>query len=447
MDEMLIRTLHVAGTLTFGGVASLLNLTVAQLDSFLQPLLKSNLLAITDDGLLALGTRGVAAMARASGEPPRLTRIEEATETFSVDLVDCRFCVFPNDRRPHFGAITTDPPAGQSRADVKAVVEQALLNDYFAHSEYLNEFGYRRAEPREIEYVVDVDEGRGRTVDLNVRCTLDENGTPRLEFPDLQTEQQRHARRNTLEKVRATFERLREACTAESRKLFRDLLEPLMPRRESSDRLDEYWGEESIHCLGRLESRDGVSALRLVNRFLSRLSLLKGDEKRSAEWLVVLASAGTDRSAGRDYAELVRTISNRIKSRSAQTKLILISGGDAALENFGALAKFVDAFVATSTPDIRLCGLDGIFVAGEFAYIAVADDLKAGSTVSAQRSVVTASPEYARDIATRIFGGPAFGQISTRQYIEQPAWDSLLEKLRERSKSGEARVLRLKPKS
>lgn len=446
MDELLIRVLHAAGSLSMGAVASLLRLTVVQLESFLEPLLRSNLLTMTNEGLIALGARGVAAMSYAAGEPPKLTKVEEGSEVFRIDLIDSSFCVTPKDRRPFLDSIVIQPTVGIGRDGVRATAAKLLMEDYAQHGQYLFDHGYRYSPPKEVEYVIDIDEGRGTKSDVNVQVRLDDSGRGYLRFSDLHSGEQLQLRRQTVERIGGICGKLGAGSSTQSRKLFASLADAArdgVSDGASVDAGDECWRDETIVCNGRLESRDSGSVLRLVDRVATRLSLLKGDQERFGDWVLVLGSKAEAFAKGRDYLQLLKATLERIKKRSARSKILLVLPEGLPVPNENSLmAKFFDG-IAVAGKDSELDGIDGLFVPNEMAYLAVISPGLDGG-VPSYRCITTSDSNTARQIARRIFSSPAFDSMTVVKGIDEAGWIALRSRLRIRADADEAKVLRLK---
>lgn len=179
---------------------------------------------------------------------------------------------------------------------------------------------------------------------------------------------------------------------------------------------------------------------------VSRLGLLKGDQERQADWVVILASGSIGFARGRDYYGLVKSTVAKIKRRSANTKVVVVVPEGANLAEREQLSKFSDAYVDFSVADRDIAGLDGIFVPGELAYVAIADAEGDGAPFPTQNTLLTIDADIVSEISRRIFSCAAFNQLHSARGMDEKEWNTLRRKLLARTVEAEARVLRLKPK-
>jgi hypothetical protein len=449
VDELVIRVVHAAGEISVASVGGLLRLTGAQLESFTEPMLRSGLLTFTDDGLLALGPQGRQAMRQASGEPPKLSRVEEATEQCSVDVFENAFSFKPSDRRLPARFLEVSPTESSDRAAIRERVRQRLLEDYFDHLQHLELYGLRASAPKQIEYVIDLDDGWGDRGQLSARIILDDRGMPTLEYPDLRSAEQLQKRRMMLGHVESALGALKALVPAASQQFFLDLARRASSELQKDDSLDairdrEYWLDDGVLVTGRLESRSRQTADGFVDRVMAESGLLRGGKERTIKWLVALFPEPDLFVAGRAYRAFLEGTIARLRRRSPKLKVVVVTPYSDTSRFEKTLGPLFNAHVSGYLGDQNLAGIDGLFIPDELAYIVCSDvaPVRGTSSLPRPRSVMTTRLDVVRELSGRVFGSPSLAKVKL-DGISAPEWHELSASLRRLTERREGRVLKL----
>lgn len=452
IDELVIRVIHAAGQVSVASVGGLLRLTGAQLESFTEPMLRSGLLTFTDDGMLALGTQGRQAMMQAAGEPPKLSRVEEATELCSVDVFDNAFSFKPSDRKLPARFLEVAPRECSDRAIIRDLVRQRLLEDYFDHLQYLELYGLRTSAPKQIEYVIDLDDGCGDRGILSIRVTLDERGMPTLDYPDIRSADQLQKRRLMLGCIEAALGDLKVAVPAESQLFFLDAVRRATSEVQLDTSLDairdrEYWVDDGVLVTGRLESRSRQTADEFVDRVIVESGLLRGGKERTIKWLVVLIPEPDLFIAGRAYRAFLEGAITRLRRRSPTLKVVAVSACSDTGRIDNTLGALFNARVSGYLDDRSLAAVDGLFIPNELAYIACSDiaPVQGNHFLPRPRSLMTTRLDAVREVSGRVFGSPSLAKVRL-DGISSAEWQELSTSLRKLTQRKEGRVLRLRKK-
>ena len=449
IDELVIRVVHAAGEISVASVGGLLRLTGAQLESFTEPMLRSGLLTFTDEGMLVLGPQGEQAMRQASGEPPRLSRVEEATEQCSVDLFENAFSFKPSDRRLPARFLEISPRESSDRAVIRERVRQRLLEDYFDHLQYLELYKLRASVPKQIEYVIDIDDGWGDRGQLSTRVTLDESGLPTLEYPDLRSADQLQNRRMMLAHVESSLIALKALVPAQSQQFFLDAARRASAELQQDDSLDairdrEYWLDDGALVTGRLESRSRLTADAFVDRVIVESGLLRGGKERTIDWLVALIPEPDLFVAGRAYRTFIEGTIARLRRRSPKLRVVAVTAYSDTSRFEKTLGPLFNAHVSGYLGDQNLAGLDGLFIPDELAYIVCSDiaPVRGNSPLPRPRSLMTTRLDAVRELSGRVFGSPSLAKVRL-DGISTPEWEELSTSLRKLTERRESRVLKL----
>lgn len=449
VDELVIRFVSAAGEISVASVGGLLRLTGAQLESFTEPMLRSGLLTFTDDGLLALGPQGRQAMMQASGEPPKISRVEEATEQCSVDVFENAFSFKPSDRRLPARFLEVAPMETSDRSVIRERVRQRLLDDYFDHLQYLELYGLRASAPKQIEYVIDLDDGWGDRGELSARITLDERGMPTLEYPDLRSAEQIQKRRMMLGHVEAALGALKASVPALSKQFFLDLARRASSELQQDDSLDairdrEYWVDDGVLVTGRLESRSRQTADGFVDRVIVESGLLRGGKERTVKWLVALIPEPDLFVAGRAYRAFVEGIIARLRRRSSKLRVVAVTAYSDTNRFEKTLGPLFNAHVSGYLGDQNLAGVDGLFIPDEMAYVVCSDiaPVRGNSPLPRPRCLMTTRLDAVRELTGRVFGSPSLAKVKL-DGISAAEWHELSGSLRRPTERREGRVLKL----
>lgn len=449
IDELVIRVVHAAGEISVSSIGGLLRLTGAQLESFTEPMLRSGLLTFTEEGLLALGPQGRQAMMQASGDPPKLSRVEEATEQCSVDVFENAFSFKPSDRRLPARLLEVSPKESCDRAEIRERVRERLLEDYFDHLQYLELYGLRASSPKQIEYVIDLDDGWGDHGQLSARITLDDRGMPSLEYPDLMSAEQLQKRRAMLAHVESALGALKASVPALSQQFFLDAARAASSELQQDASLDaardrEYWADDGVLLTGRLESRSRQTADGFVDRVIAESGLLRGDKERTIKWLVALIPEPDLFIAGRAYRAFLEGTIARLRRRSPQLKVIAVSACSDTRRLEKTLGPLFNARVSGYFSDQNLAGIDGLFIPDELAYLACSDVSPArGSTALPRpRSLITTGLDAVRELSRRVFRAPSLSKVKV-DGISESEWQEISASLRRLTERKESRVLKL----
>lgn len=449
IDELVIRVVHAAGEISVSSIGGLLRLTGAQLESFTEPMLRSGLLTFTEEGLLALGPQGRQAMMQASGDPPKLSRVEEATEQCSVDVFENAFSFKPSDRRLPARLLEVSPRESCDRAEIRERVRERLLEDYFDHLQYLELYGLRASSPKQIEYVIDLDDGWGDHGQLSARITLDHRGMPSLEYPDLMSAEQLQKRRAMLSQVESALGALKTSVPALSQQFFLDAARAASSELQQDASLDavrdrEYWTDDGVLLTGRLESRSRQTADGFVDRVIAESGLLRGDKERTIKWLVALIPEPDLFIAGRAYRAFLEGTITRLRRRSPQLKTIAVTAYSDTRRLEKTLGPLFNARVSGYFGDQNLAGIDGLFIPDELAYLVCSDVSPArGSTLLPRpRSVITTGLDAVRELSRRVFGAPSLSKVKL-DGISESEWQELSASLRRLTERKEGRLLKL----
>jgi hypothetical protein len=449
VDEFVIRVVHAAGEISVASVGGLLRLTGAQLESFTEPMLRSGLLTFTDDGLLALGPQGRQAMRQASGEPPKLSRVEEATEQCSVDVFENAFSFKPSDRRLPARLLEVLPAESSDRAAIRERVRQKLLEDYFDHLQYLELYGLRTSAPKQIEYVIDLDDGWGDRGQLSARITLDDQGMPTLEYPDLRSAEQLQKRRMMLGYVESALSTLKASVPALSQQFFLDVARRASSELQQDDSLDairdrEYWLDDGVLATGRLESRSRLTADGFVDRVIAESGLLRGGKERTITWLVALIPELDLFVAGRAYRAFLEGTIARFRRRSPKLRVVAVTPYSDTSHFEKTLRPLFNAHVSGYLGDQNLAGIDGLFIPDELAYVVCSDVAPVRGTTSLPRprSLMTTRLDAVRELSGRVFGSSSLAKVKL-DGISAPEWQELSASLRKLTERKQRRVLKL----
>lgn len=452
VDELVIRVVHAAGEISVASVGGLLRLTGAQLESFTEPMLRSGLLTFTDDGLLALGPQGRQAMMQAAGEPPKLSRVEEATEQCSVDVFENAFSFKPSDRRLPARFLEISPRESSDRAVIREQVRQRLLEDYFDHLQYLELYGLRASAPKQIEYIIDLDDGWGDRGQLSVRITLDDRGTPTLEYPDLRSAEQLQKRRMMLGHVESALGVLKASVPALSKQFFLDVVRRASSELQQDDSIDaiqdrEYWVDDGVLVTGRLESRSRQTADEFVDRVIAESGLLRGGKERTIKWLLALIPEPDLFVAGRAYRAFLEGTIARLRRRSPKLKVVAVTAYSDIGRYGKTLGPLFNAHVSGYLTDQCLAAVDGLFIPDELAYIVCSDiaPVRGNPPLPRPRSLMTTRLDAVREVSGRVFGSPSLAKVKLVG-ISAPEWQELSASLRKLTERKEARVLKLRKK-
>lgn len=453
MDELVIRVVDAAGEITLASLGGLLRLTGAQLDSFTEPMLRSGLLRVTEGGLLALGSQGRQAMLQAAGEPPKLSRVEEATERCTVDVFDNAFSFRPLDWKQPARYVEIAPVESADRNVIREIVRHKLLDDYFEHLLYLELYGFRAAAPKRIEYVIDLDDGWGERGQLSARVLLDERGVASLEYPDLRSADQLQRRRNLIAVVDSVLARMKASVPALSQQTFIDLARSASHELQLDDsaeaiREQEYWMDDGVLVTGRLESRSRSTADEFVDRVIAESGLMRGGKERTLQWLLVLIPEPELFLAGRAYRTFLDATISKIRRRSPKIKVVAVAAHLSISRLDKTLGSLFNAHVSTSSIDQSLAALDGVFIPDEMAYVACADvpsSLCPSPDLPRPRSFMTTRLDAVREVTRRVFASLVFSNV-TLDGVSATEWSELLASLKKLGERKEARVLRLRKK-
>lgn len=450
VDEMVIRVVHSAGEISVASIGGLLRLTGAQLESFTEPMLRSGLLTFTGDGLLALGPQGRQAMMQATGEPPKLSRVEEATEQCSVDVFENAFSFKPSDRRLPARFLEVSPEEPSDRAVIRERVRQRLLEDYFDHLQYLELYGLRASAPKQIEYVIDLDDGCGDRGQLSAWVTLDDRGMPTLAYPDLRSAEQLQKRRMMLGHVESALGALKASVPALSQQFFLDAAKKASSELQQDNSLDairdrEYWVDDGVLVTGRLESRNRQTADGFVDRVIAESGLLRGGKERTIKWLVALIPEPDLFVAGRVYRAFLEGIIARLRRRSPKLRVVAVTAYSDTSRFAKTLGPLFNAHVSGYSGDQNLAGIDGLFIPDELAYIVCSDiaPVRDNPPLPRPRSLMTTRLDAVRELSSRVFGSPSLAKVKL-DGISVPEWQELSTSLRRLTERKEARVLRLR---
>lgn len=453
IDELVIRVVHAAGEISIASIGGLLRLTGAQLESFTEPMLRSGLLAFTEAGTLTLGAQGQQAMMQAAGEPPKLSRVEEATEVCSVDVFDHAFAFKPSDRRTPARFIEIAPTESSDRALIRERVRINLLEDYFDHQQYLEVYGLRSASPKQIEYVIDLDEGVGDRSELSVRVLLDDLGTPVIDYPDLRSSDQLQKRRNLLGNVEGALGSLKCTVPSQSQQLFIELVMRAAGEMQLDDSLDairdrEFWVDDGVLATGRLESRSRQTADGFVDRVISESGLLRGGKERATQWIVVLIPEPDLLVAGRAYRGFLEGAIARLRRRSPNAKTVAISACTDISRVDKTLGSLFQGRVSGCVDDLSLAGIDGFFIPDELAYVTCSDvpTAQLGLALPRPRCLMTTRHSAVREVAARIFRSPSLTKVRL-EGLSQTEWQELSTLLKRQTEAKEGRLLKLKGKN
>jgi hypothetical protein len=452
IDEFVIRVVHAAGDISVSSIGGLLRLTGAQLESFMEPMLRSGLLAFTDAGTLTLGPQGQQAMMQASGEPPKLSRVEEATELCAVDVFDHTFAFKPSDRRTPARLLEVAPAESSDRAVIREHVREDLLVDYFHHQQYLEVYGLRAASPKQIEYVIDLDDGWGDRMELSLRVLLDDRGVPIIDYPDLRSAEQLQKRRALLGHIDAALSVLKSSVPTQSQQFFIELAKKAAGELQLDDSLDairdrEFWVDGGVLVTGRLESRSRQTADGFVDRVITESGLMRGGKERTIKWVVVLIPEPDLFVAGRSYRAFLEGAFVRLRRRSPKVRVIAVTAYPDASRFETTLGPLFQGHVSGFLGHPSLAGVDGIFIPDELAYVACSDvaSSRCATSLPRPRNVVTTHLDAVREISRRIFSSPSLAKVSL-DGLTDAEWQELSGMLRKMTDTKEARLLKLSRK-
>lgn len=450
MDEFVIRVVDAAGEVSVATVGGLLRLSGAQLESFTEPMLRSGLLAFSDGGLLTLGAQGRQAMMQAAGEPPKLSRVEEATEQCAVDLFDGAFNFKPSDKKPPARFIEVLPREPEDRHHVRERVRQKLLEDYFDHLQYLELYRLRSATPKQIEYVIDLDDGLGDRGQISARIVLNDLGLPELDYPDLRAGEQIQKRRTLLGQFEATLSGIAAAVPPAAQQHFLEVAKCAANQLQQDDsleavRLREFWVDDGVIATGRIESRSRATIDLFIDRVIAESGLMRGGKERTLQWLVVLFPEPDLFVAGRAYRGFLDSAVARLKRRSPKLKVVAVAAHPAPLRLDKAFSSLFNAYVSATEADPALAAMDGLFIPDELACVTCADISGTSRTsphLPRPRSVLTSRLDAVREVSRRIFGSSSLFTPKL-DGISDAEWRELLSSLKRLTVHREGRVLRL----
>lgn len=453
IDEFVIRVVHAAGESSVASIGGLLRLTGAQLESFIEPMIRSGLLVFTDSGLVALGPQGQQAMRQAAGDPPRLSRVEEATEVCSIDVIDNAFTLRPTDRRPSLRYLDIFPSLSTDRSMIREVVRHKLHDDYFEHQQYLEIYGLRAAVPRQIEYVIDLDDGVGDRAELSARVALDSQGVPFIEYPDLRSADQQQKRRGLIGQIELSLLAMKSRVTPQAQQFFIGLVERALRELqldESNDGLRdrEFWIDEGVLVTGRLESRSRVTADHMIDQVIAESGLMRGDRERSVGWVVAVFPESDLFVAGREYRSFLEGALGRLRRRSPRLRAVAVFPNGEGARGERQLSDLFDARVSGVLNDPSLAGIDGLFIPDELAYVVCSDitSSRGVSGVPRPRNLVTSRLDAVREVTRQVFCSPCLAKVNLDR-ITDAEWQELSSALRRIPSGREGRLLKLKPGS
>lgn len=384
MDEVLLRLLRSTGGLTIGGVRTLLGLSAEQFEAFLNPLGAAELVAVNEFGAVSLTEAG-RKLFENKGAAPRLREIRFSPEVVRIDQLSLQPCTWNRAERGYRGLpveIDSVPDLSTLKARVQYVLETEVEYDAL---NLLRSGAYPLPEAKRrsrVAFVDEINDGRSLQHEMTATIGLDPRGASAITYDGLMFEDQRNAR----EALTGAIEEALKAEGAREEKQPDGEIFALLssagasgPERMTWLAISRYFakdpirdGENYFSCLGRPELIAHAQASAQLERVIRRLPLKRGEEARSAKWLVYICADAAFWGRGNAFRDYRALFYRRLREQDSECRtLLLMIGKDVQdeIERDDELAGSFDAAVSISTASPPFQGLDAVLIPNEFVQI------------------------------------------------------------------------------
>lgn len=385
MDEMILRLLWTTSSLTIGTVRELFSLSTDQLDAFLSPLTAAGRVAVSEFGGLSLTEAGRKLFEGQKGIP-RLREVRFHTESVRIDQIALQPCTWSSSTRA-FRPLVVEYDRAPDLTSLKDRVQEVLESEYddltlLRARGSVESPEALRQRPR-ISFVDEINDGFSLLHEMLATIAIDSRGGSSISFEGLPLESQTKARQVLLKRI---TDLLRSEAKGAENALTRDSLVhqlslglPNCPDLTTPSAVHRYIGEDGVEggenyfwCLGRPELTAKSLVNTLFERVLKRLPLKRGEESRSAAWLVSLVANSTFWGRGNSFQEQHARLLRRVREEDPQCRSLLITIGKEASDQLGADDELAGAF------DVTLCiprdiprynGIDAVLLPNELVQV------------------------------------------------------------------------------
>ncbi len=381
MDEVILRLLWSTSSLTIGTVRELFGLSTDQLDAFLSPLTAAGRVAVSEFGGLSLTEAGLKLFDGQKGIP-RLREIRFHTESIRIDQISLQPCAWSSSARA-FRPFVIECDRAPDLTSLKDRVQQVLENEYDDYMVLRSRGAAEspesvRLRPR-ISFVDEINDGYSLPHEMNATIALDNRGEASVTFEGLPLEGQNKAREVLLKRI---TDLLRFEAASADRTVTRDSLVhqlslglPSCPDLIAPGAVIRYLadggvdgGENYFWCLGRPELTAKTQITAQLERVLKRLPLKRGEESRSAAWLVSIVANSTFWGRGDVFQDHHARLLRRVRDEDPQCRSLLIMIGKEAseqLEYDDDLAGAFDVTVCVPRDVPQYNGIDALLLPNE----------------------------------------------------------------------------------